>query len=303
LSDIPRRSAIYNFGNRRNQGKAARAIMVKIAAWPTAAEAYRILCCNFGELLLRSGGWAASLLVLVVLKMFPWPRALSLLLVFATVLCIAVAAASLVIGWCRVVLQGESTPYGYITLTFGEREFRGLGYLAAIALLPGVPMLLLALLTGAESWWAPAFILMARGPLDLLGLLQLALSLVLLMTALMAGLVVSARLLIALPAVALDEPGRQFGLVWQHSRDSLWPLFYGWLACILPAAVPWALLSLFLRRSLGPSLAAPIIELLAYPLSMLALALSAGFFSYVYAQLVEAPIVSDTTAEDALPSA
>jgi hypothetical protein len=277
--------------------------MVKVAAWPTAAEAYRILFRNIGELLLRSGGWMACLLVLVVLKMFPWPRAISLLLVLATLLCIAAAAASLFIGWCRVVLQDDTTAYGFITLTFGEREFRGLGYLAAIALLPGVPMVLLALLSGAESWWAPAFTLTARGPLDLAGLVLLALSLVLLMTALVAGLVASARLLIALPAVALDEPGRQFPLVWQHSRDSLWPLFYGWLACILPCLVPWALLSLFLRRALGPSLAAPVIELLAYPLSVLALALSAGFFSYVYAQLVEAPIVSDPSADEARPSA
>jgi len=267
------------------------------------AEAYRLLFRHIGELLLRSGGWVACLLVLVVLKMFPWPRAIAVLLVFATLLCIAVAAASLFVGWCRVVLQDETTAYGVITLTFGQREFRGLGYLAAIALLPGIPTVLLALLTGAETWWAPAFTLMARGPPDLAGLLLLALSLVVLMTALVAGLVAGARLLIALPAVALDEPGHQFALVWQHSRDSIWPLFYGWLACILPCLVPWALLSPFLRRSLGPSLAAPVIELLAYPLGALAVALSAGFFAYVYAQLVEAPIVSDPTAEDALPSA
>jgi hypothetical protein len=287
------------FGDARQRG----AIMVKIAAWPTAAEAYRFLFRGLGELLLRSGGWVACLLVLVVLKMFPWPRAIAALLALATLLCIAATAASLFVGWCRVVLQGETTAYGVITLTFGQREFRGLGYLAAIALLPGVPMALLALLAGAEHWWAPAFILMVRGPLDLSGLLQLALSLLLLMAALVAGLLASARLLIALPAVALDEPGRHFALVWRHSRDSLWPLFYGWLACILPCVVPWALLSLFLRRTLGPSLAAPVIELLAYPSSLLALALSAGFFSYVYAQLVEAPIAPDPIAEQGVPSA
>jgi hypothetical protein len=276
--------------------------MVKIAAWPTAVEAYRILVRGGGELLLRSGGWIACLLVLVVLKMFPWPRAISLLLVLATLLCIAAAAASLFIGWCRVVLLGESTAFGAVTLTFGQREFRGLGYLAVIALLAGVPMALLALLASAETWWAPAFTLMARGPLDLAGLLSLALGLVVLMTALAAGLVASARLLIALPAVALDEPGRQFALVWQHSHDSTWPLFYGWLACILPCVVPWGLLSVFLHRALGASLAAPVIELLAYPLSTLALALSASFFSYVYAQLVEAPIAQDPAADHALPS-
>jgi hypothetical protein len=276
--------------------------MVKIAAWPTAVEAYRILVRGRSELLLRSGGWIACLLVLVVLKMFPWPRAISLLLVLATLLCIAAAAASLFIGWCRVVLQGETTAFGAVTLTFGERELRGLGYLALIALLPGVPGALLALLAGAESWWVPVFTLMERGPLDLVGLLRLALTLIVLMTALAAGLVASARLLIALPAVALDEPGRQLGLVWQHSRDSTWPLFYGWLACILPCDAPWGLLSAFLHRALGASLAAPVIELLAYPLSMLALALSASFFSYVYAQLVEAPIAPEPAAEGALSS-
>jgi hypothetical protein len=123
------------------------------------------------------------------------------------------------------------------------------------------------------------------------------------MTALVAGLVAAARLLIALPAVALDEPGRQYALVWRHSQDSLWPLFYGWLACILPCVLPWALLSLFLHRALGASLAAPVMELLAYPLGSLALALSAGFFSYVYAQLVDAPMVPEAAAEDALRAA
>jgi hypothetical protein len=277
--------------------------MVRIAARPTALEAYRILFRSIGELLHRSGGWMACLLVLVVLKMFPWPRAIAMLLALITLLCVAAAAASLVIGWCRLVLRDETADSAVITLSFGERELRGAGYLAVIALFPGVPLLLLAQLAGAESWWAPAFALIARAPLDLFGVLRLSLSLVLLTTALVAGLVAGARLLIALPAVALDEPGRQFALVWRHSHESLWPLFYGWLGCILPCFLPWALLSLVLGRALGASLAAPVIELLAYPLGCIALALSAGFFSYVYAQLVEAPVIPEAAAEDVLRAA
>jgi hypothetical protein len=274
--------------------------MVKIAAWPTAIESYRILYRAVGEFLYRSGGWMTCLLVLVLAKMLPWPTMISWLLVIATVLCAAAAAASLTIGWCRLILQDETTDSGVITLTFGRRELRGLSHLAPIALLSAVSLALLALLVGAESWWAPAFILMARGPLDLFGLLRLALSLVLSLTLLVSSLVASARLLIALPAVALDEPGRHFPLVWRHSRDILWPLFFGWLACLLPAVMPWAIIALYLYRALDASLAAPLVELLAYPSGFLALVLSAGFFSYVYAQLVDAPIAPEATAAEAL---
>ena len=273
--------------------------MVRIAAWPTAAEAYRIFFRNIGEFLHLAGGWMTCLLVAVVVKMAPWSGMMSFLFVLATLLCVAAAAASFFVGWCRLILQDEFSS-GVITLTFGRRELRALGHLAVIALLAGVPLALLWLLVSAESWWTPLFSAVARGSFDLLGLLRLAFSLVALLAMLAASLVASARLLIALPAVALDEPGHLFGLVWQHSRNSVWPLLFGWLICILPAMVPWGALSFHLLRRLGAWVAAPAVEFLAYPFGFIALALSAGYFSYVYAQLAEAPPTPETAPQGAV---
>ena len=51
--------------------------MVNIAAWPTAAMAYLILLRNIGQFLHRSAGWLTCLIGSVVVRMIPWPDAIS----------------------------------------------------------------------------------------------------------------------------------------------------------------------------------------------------------------------------------
>ncbi|HEX9490145.1 MAG TPA: hypothetical protein VF930_07660, partial [Stellaceae bacterium] len=79
-------------------------------------------------------------------------------------------------------------------------------------------------------------------------------------------------------------------------------LFYGWLACIMPVSLLWAVLSLFLNHALGV-LAGPIVELLAYLCYFVALGLTAGFFSCVFSQFADGALPDDGAgALDAVPA-
>lgn len=265
--------------------------MVNIAAWSTAGEAYRILYRNRGEFLLRSGGWIACVVGGLVVKMLPWPDAISLLLRLLTIVLISVAFGVFSVSWCRVILQDERSS-GVVTLALGRREVRYIAYQSAVALIPGVPAALLFLVVGADTWWATGFSFLRGGPFHPLSFLSFVGSLVALLAMFVAGITVSARLMILLPAAAMDKPGQLLREAWRQTEADASPLFQGWLACILPPTVLWAIPSFYVEHLLG-SLASPIMELMAYPLCFVALALTAGFYSYAFAQLVEGRPVSD----------
>ena len=271
--------------------------MVKIAAWPTAVGAYRMLLRNFGQFLHLSAGWLTGLIGCVVLKMLPWPDAISALLVIVTLLCLAAGSAAFSIGWCRVILTDE-TSYGAITFALSARDRRYLAYQCGIALIPATPFALLCWLFAADTWWASALSPLLGGPFHPLALLRVVALLTLLLPIAAASVAVVARLMIVLPAIAIDEPGHLLRQVWRHSAANGAPLFFGWLACVLPALVLWEALWLALDFALGP-LAAPIVELVGYPLYFVALALTGGFFSYVYAQLVEGEPMPEENASPA----
>jgi len=252
--------------------------MVKIAPVHTAWAAYLACIRHHRALLQLSLGWVTLLAGLVFAGMVPWPEVIAWPLRLATLAAVPIAAAAFFVAGCRVVLLDEEPPL-LITLRFGARERRGAIHLLAIALLPGMPLLLLVLLLGTGAWWAPLA--------ALAGLLLLV----------APALAASARLAISLPAIAIDEPGELLPVVWRHSRGCGPHLLYGWLLCLLPWFLPSALLFLALDHGATAASAASMAELLACPLGFLALAASAAFFAYVFAQLAEGAPVEDGVAD------
>src|SRR5216684_2609804 len=87
------------------QDLAWEAIMVSIAAWPTAAMAYQVFYRGLGQFIWLAGGWLTCLLGCVVVKMVPWPQTISSLLVFATLLVVALGSAGFSVGWYRALLR------------------------------------------------------------------------------------------------------------------------------------------------------------------------------------------------------
>lgn len=253
-------------------------MMVKIAPVHTVWAAYLACLRHHRALLQLSLGWITLLAGLVLAGMMPWPELIAWPLLLATLAAVPIAAAAFVVACCRVVLLEEEPPL-LITLRFGARERRCAIHLLGIAALPGVPLLLLAFLLGTGAWW---------GSLAALAWLLLIVA---------PALAASARLAIALPAIAIDEPGELLPGVWRHSRRCGPRLLCGWLLCLVPWLVPSALLFAALDHGATAASAAPMAELLACPLGFLALAVSAAFFAYVFAQLAEGAPVENAAAD------
>jgi len=273
--------------------------MVKIAAWHTAGAAYRIVAEHIGEFLHLSLGWLTCLLACVVIKMLPWPGFVSILLALLTAVCVTIASAAIAVGCYRVVLQNDIY-YGGIPFSFGARELRYTRYQTAIAMLLLAPFALLVLWLGETQWWRDAFdFLWGRGfrPLSLLFVIA---GLVAIVPLIIASGAAASRLLLALPAAAIDEPGRLLRDAWTHTAENAGPLFFGWLACILPPVLVWESIWFALDQTLGV-LAAPLVELAGYVCYFFALTLSAAFYAYVYAQLAEGEAVLADSAGAAVP--
>jgi len=275
--------------------------MVAIAAMPTAAMAYQVFYRGIGQFIWLASGWLTCLLGCVVVKMVPWPERISSLLVFLTLLVIVVGSAGVSVGWYRALLVEESS-YGVIPLSVGVRELRYLLYQAAIALVVGAPVALLCLLLGWEPVWAAAFSFLKGGALNQRALLLVVGGVALLLPLIVLSFRIGARLILALAAIAIDDsPGRLLREAWRHTRGNARALFYGWLACIMPVSLLWAVLSLFLNHALGV-LAGPIVELLAYLCYFVALGLTAGFFSCVFSQFADGALPDGAGALDAVPA-
>jgi hypothetical protein len=259
--------------------------MVSVTAWPTAIEAYRLLLRHWSPLTRLAAGWMACFLGLDVARMVAWSATMSTLLAVLTAAAIAAGAAAFSVGCYRAMLLDETDIY-LIRLNLGWRELHYLVHQSAIALILGGPLALWFMLVAADGWWAAAFATVRGGAFDALALLRVGLGSGLLLPLVAMGFLAAARLLLALPAVAIDEPERLLGDAWRHSRSNATALFRGWMACILPVTVAWTALAFLAKWTFG-AVAAPLLEFLAYPALFVALALTAGFYAYVYAQLVE----------------
>ena len=260
--------------------------MVAIPAWPTAAMAYQVFFRGLGQFIWLAGGWFTCLLGCVVVKMLPWPDAIASLLVFVTLVLIAVGSAAFSVGWYRALLVEEAS-FGFIPMSVGGRELRYFLYQAAIVSIIGAPVALFCLLLGWEPVLNAAFSFVHGGALNGRALLLVVGGVTLLLPLIVLSFRIDARLILALAAVAIDNsPGRLLREAWRHTKGNARALFYGWLACIVPVSLLWAIASLFLNHALGV-MAGPIVEVLAYLCYFVGLGLTAGFFSCVLSQFAD----------------
>jgi len=271
--------------------------MVNVAPAQMAADAYGVCLRHYKAFLHLGLGWGVLLIGLVVAGMLPWPDMIGWPLTLASLAAVPIAGAGFFVSCCRVILLDEETPAA-ITLGFGARERRCAAHLLGILALPAVPWLLFLMIARADSWWAPLATAIAGGPVDLAGCLKLLSTLALMLMLSVIAAAASARLAIALPAIALDEPGKLFLSVWQHSRGLGRPLFYAALLCALPVLLAPTIF-FCLDRGVTAEIAGSVAEVLACPLGLFAVAVAAAFYSYVFALLAEAP-AEDEAASRAL---
>lgn len=276
--------------------------MVEIAARPMAAAAYQVFARGLGQFGWLAGGWLTCLLGCVVAKMLPWPDAVDALLVFVTVLVFAAGAASFSVAWYRAILLDEDAE-GIIALTFDVQEIFYSFYQGAIALILAAPLALLCWLLRAEMLWVAALSFLGYGEPNGAAIALAFGGVAALLALSVASFWIAARLMLALAVVAVDDqPGRLLVEAWRLTRGNGAALFFGWLACIMPAAGVWGLASLLLLHALG-DLARPIVELLAYLAAFVALAVTGAFYSLVFAQFGEGELAeSQDTPLGALPA-
>lgn len=273
--------------------------MAPIAAWSMAAEAYRLLLLHLGPFFRLAGGWMVCLLGCAVVRIAPWPETIGELLLLLTLACAAVGSAAFSVRWYRALLKDDEMPL-HVPLTVGRQELDFLGYQSALMLVPGLPLLMLFLVLHADGWWAAASSLLHGTALDLMPVLRLVGGLALSLPLAVIACTVLPRLMIVLPAIAIDEPGPLLAPLWQASRGNTAALLSGWLASVLPLVGLWAMLWFELSGALGP-LAAPIVEIIAYPFWFGALALSGGFLSCAYLQLAAEKPQDETRPEQEAP--
>jgi hypothetical protein len=275
-------------------GVEYRSHMMRIATRSIAIDTYRVLFFHLGPFCRLAGGWMACLLGCILVRMVPWPESIALVLLLITLACLAVFSAAFSVNWYRALLDEEPAP-DLVPLTLGGRELRFLAYQSAIALVPGIPLLMLVMLLHADAWWAAALTIVHGGSLSLMPTLRLIAGFAFSIPATIAATIILPRLLIVLPAVAIEVPGPLLAPLWQQSRGSTASILYGWLACVLPPLGLWAVLSFELTGALG-ALAQPIVELIGYVCWFIALALSGGFLCQVYAQLTTGTASNSDTA-------
>ena len=137
-------------------------------------------------------------------------------------------------------------------MSVGGRELRYFLYQAAIVSIIGAPVALFCLLLGWEPVLNAAFSFVHGGALNGRALLLVVGGVTLLLPLIVLSFRIDARLILALAAVAIDDsPGRLLREAWRHTKGNARALFYGWLACIVPVSLLWAIASLFLNHALG----------------------------------------------------
>lgn len=227
----------------------------------------------------------ACLIGCLLIRMVPWPDSIALMLLLITVICVAVFSAAFSVSWCRALLDQEPAS-DVVPLSMGSRELRFLACQSAICLVPGLPLLMFYMLMSADAWWAAALGFVHGGSIAVTPMLRLLSGLAISVPASGIAMIMLPRLMLVLPAVAIDIPGPLLARLWQLSRGETKPLLYGWLACVVPPIGLWWILWFELAGALG-GLAAPIVEFIGYICWFVALALGGGFLCHVFKNLTE----------------
>lgn len=202
------------------------------------------------------------------------------------VLRIAIEFASLflwpiiAVAWHRFILLGDA-PVGAYQISFGQRESRFLvvSFFLVLLLLPGF---FITTLTSQMQGLGPSA--------SLIGFAGILLAFI--------GIYFLVRLLLLLPAVAIDEPINA-RLILERTRGNFWRLVAICILSSLPLVVVyWLVMSVAL--SLGISVAVPM--LLAAVLSIFFAIVNVAILSIAYRELIGPPgaMAGDLDRADAL---
>jgi hypothetical protein len=262
--------------------------MKKIAFWRTVGAAYGYLFTELMRFLVLAGGWfvaVAITVIVMILLMIASPIAgLALgMIIFLAVMIGAVFGFS--VAWHRAILLDE--PPRFLP-RFGRREWRFLGYSLVITLAYlGVTTVGGVLLAAVAAGVAQA----SRPLAVIVGI------------ALFCGIIVAdfyvIRLMLALPAAAVDEPSDLLGNAWRRGKGNGIRLGFGSFLCMLPTGIvqvivqfavapPLWMRGVAFEGAAPPSVPAQMVSAILYVvLYFVQMALIVGFLSFSYLQLAE----------------
>jgi hypothetical protein len=256
--------------------------MTKIAFWRTVGDAYRFLFGDLARFFVLSGAWLIVIVVTAIVAdaLFLVSSVLAYLaLIIGAVVFYFGGIFAFAVDWHRAILRG-GTPQ--MALHFGRREWRFFGYSALIGLIfMGI------LVAGGIAYFA-----LANGRTGARGIAA-----VLLPAVLVVAWGILARLSLALPAVAVDEPGGQLRAAWRRAKGNTIRLFFGPFVCAIPGIIlqaamqavlgppVWQAAALRTTQHARPTEGQLIVSLCYVVLYFVQTALAIGFLSFSYRQV------------------
>jgi len=214
----------------------------KLEIWRPLGAAYRFVFARPGWFL--PSAWPGLILLISLEAGFAYADAIlpppsptdHLMLVLGAVLVALCAAVSAAVAIQRSIFLGE-TSWG-AGLRFGRLQLRYLGAALLIVAILVVPFIIFVELLG------PLAVGLARAGVSTRATLASEAASAYVLLALLWLPV--GKLLLALPAVALDE-GEVISGAWERSRGNAWRLFLAGLACLVPLTVVQAAADYALR--------------------------------------------------------
>jgi hypothetical protein len=190
-----------------------------------------------------------------------------------------------------MILLGEELPFG-ANFRFGRREWRFLFYGLGCALIVALPAMVIATAAsvavgvvakaaGIESgWFLVAPVMIAVG---------------------LFVYPVVARLMLVLPAIAVDEGPPYLARAWARTRGNALRLFFGMIICALPLSLLTSLVDMAAGKIAPDNTAVTlVIQAILLIANFLAVAVYVGFLSFAYDQLGG---VTSRPAEEEAPAA
>jgi hypothetical protein len=264
--------------------------MKKIAFWDTVADAYGFLLANLGGFFKLCGAWIVAIAaVTTAAAVLLAPVANEAAIAVATIAALALSLAGVTafaVAWHRTILKAEAPA---IVPRFKRREWRFLGYSVLVSLI----LFAAAMGAGLAAGIVAGAVAAAAGKA---GAVVGAAAFVLVIVAGAYG----ARLALALPAVAVDEPGNPLGPAWERGKGNGTRLLFGTLVCLVPIVIVQAVLQWLLgtpawqREIEAHASALPasatggiVLGVLYVALSFAQVAVTVGFLSFSYRQIMD----------------
>jgi hypothetical protein len=265
--------------------------MRKIAFWRTVAAGYLFVFGQLGRFIRIAGPWIVAFIVLfavaIPVTIVVPTRATSVALGATALLLMMASYVAFSVAWHRAILLGEQRPFGE-NFRFGRREWRFLGF--------GIVCVLLILVPAALIVAASAVFGVIAGSLGVEN--GKAAGVVILSLVVLVVYATSARLMLAFPAVAVDEGPPYLARAWARTRGNALRLFFGMVICALPLSLLTSLLDAaagkLAAENAAFALAAQAVLLIA---NFLGVAVYVGFLSFAYDQL--GGITSDPAHQEA----